>query len=121
MTVLHVLKIDHWAPTPLNKLLNAHWAERNRMKRADHDMVYYAAKEANIPKATGKRRVMLTIILKPRQRATDPDSPQKSLGDALVKAGLLLNDSHLWVEWEPVRFERGTAKRNGSIIVLEDI
>ena len=42
------------------------------------------ALEAGIPRATGRRRVSLHIVLAPRQRAGDPDAFWKSTLDALV-------------------------------------
>jgi hypothetical protein len=45
-------------------------------------------------------------LLGPRQRGADPDAYWKSLLDALVHAGLLVDDSPKWCELGPVRFER---------------
>jgi Holliday junction resolvase RusA-like endonuclease len=69
-------------------------------------------------KATGKRRVTITIILGPRQRGADPDAYFKAVGDALVDCGALVDDSRKWVEWMPVRYDRG--KNTGCMIELED-
>jgi hypothetical protein len=102
------IKIEGYHPTPLNKLLGAHWATATRLKKQDKVEVRYASN--HIPKATTKRRVELIIELGKGQRACDPDAYYKSLGDALVAAGLLVNDSHKWVEWMPVKFERGKKK-----------
>lgn len=120
MTVLHPLCISNWHPATINQLLKS-VRDRIRLKKADRNMVFYMAKELKVPRATGKRRVHLTIIMKPKQRGADPDAYNKSLLDALVHAGLLRNDSHQWAEIAPVRYERGTAKQWGSLIVLEDI
>ena len=85
--------------------MNAFWAEANKLKKRDKVEVKYASN--HIPKAEKKRRVELIIELSKGQRACDPDAYFKSLGDALVNAGLLVNDSHKWVEWMPVKFVRG--------------
>jgi Holliday junction resolvase RusA-like endonuclease len=100
----------------LNQLLSNRWAAA-RLKKADRGLIALASRGA--PPATGKRRVRLTVVLGPRQRAGDPDCYQKSLGDALVHAKMLVDDNRQGVEWAPVAFERGDAP--GMVIVLEDI
>ena len=98
------IKIEGWHPAPLNKLMACRW-KAAKLKKRDKVEVRYASN--HIPKAIIKRRVELTIELGKGQRACDPDAYFKSLGDALVNAGLLVNDSHKWVEWMPVKFTRG--------------
>lgn len=102
----------------VNALLHSVKARIAR-KRADRELVAEWAANAGIPAATGKRRVRLTIVLAPRQRAGDPDAYQKSLGDALVQCGLLVNDSRQWVEWVPPQFARGELAR--MFVELEDV
>jgi hypothetical protein len=109
--------IPNYQPTPLNKLLSCHWAKRGRLKRSDYQIIGHYL--GHIPKATGKRRVTVTITLAPRQRAGDPDSYLKVLGDALVNAEILLDDNRQWVEWAPVEFVRGPGSQ--TRITLEDI
>ena len=115
----YVISIPDWTPTPVNKLLCAHWGTAAKRKKADARMVWAYAASAQIPKATGKRSVELTITLAPRQRAADPDSPWKSLLDALVRCGLLTDDNRQGVELLPVKFERG--ERKATRIVLRDL
>lgn len=121
MTVVYSLLIPNFHPTPLNKLLSVHWAKAARMKRNDRDIIWSCFIGSKIPRASTKRRITLILTLKPFQRATDPDSHHKSTGDALVKCGALKNDSHVWVEWMPTQFKRGTAKAWGTQILIEDI
>lgn len=109
------ITIPNWRPSPLNTLLG-HWAKAHKHKKTDRNIV--ATYTNHLPKAETKRRVHLTIILGPSQRATDPDSPLKSLGDALVHAKMLKDDSYKWVEWAPVKFVKGDM---ATIIQLEDI
>jgi hypothetical protein len=113
----HIIDVPDWMPTPLNKLLHTHWATAARMKRQDFAFIW--AHAHGIPSAEGKRSVTIQVTLRPKQRATDPDSLQKSVGDALVRCKLLKNDSHPWVEWLPITFERGV--RAATRIVLKDI
>jgi hypothetical protein len=115
----HVLVIEGWHPCRLNQLVGCHWGTRSKRKRLDREVIALEALVQKIPKALGKRRISLVLTLAPRQRAGDPDSAWKSLLDALVAAGLLVNDSHLWCELGEVRFERGKAQR--TVIVLTDL
>jgi len=115
----YILTIPDWAPTPLNKLLSAHWGTPAKRKKADARMIWAYAASAQIPKATGKRSVELTITLAPRQRAADPDAYFKSGCDALVRCGLLTDDNRQGVELLPVRFKRG--ERKATRIVLRDL
>jgi hypothetical protein len=102
------LTIEGWHPCRLNELLGC-WQRRARLKRADRQLVTGYAVMQRIPRATGKRRVSLLLTLAPGQRGADPDAYWKSLLDALVHAGLLLDDSRQAVELGPVRFARGPA------------
>lgn len=115
----HTLTIPNWQPTRTNTLMNCHWATRARFKRNDAALVTVASHEAGIPVATGKRRVGLHLTLGPRQRAADPDAYWKSLLDALVHAGLLVDDNRQNVELSPVTFGRGHAR--ATTITLEDL
>jgi hypothetical protein len=115
----YVIDIPDFHPTPLNKLLGGHWAKGARKKKADARMVWAYAASAQVPKATGRRSVELTITLAPRQRAFDPDAPWKSLLDALVRCGLLTDDNRQGVELLPIRYERG--ERKGTQIILRDL
>ena len=108
---MHEIKIHDWHPASLNKLVNSHFMVAHKLKKQDKVEVRYASN--HIPKATVKRRVELIIELGKGQRACDPDAYFKRLGDALVNAGLLVNDSHKWVEWSPVQYVR--AKKSTTI------
>jgi hypothetical protein len=115
----HTIHVPAWHPARLNELLAGHWARRNRLKRHDGEVLALFSRLSGIPKATGKRRVSLVLTLAPRQRAGDPDGHWKSVLDALVAAGMLVNDSHVWCELGPVTFERGKGK--ATTIILEDL
>jgi hypothetical protein len=57
--------------------------------------------EVGIPKATGKRHVSIDRLFSGRERLFDPDNlaaSTKSLLDAMVLAGLLVDDSAAFVE-----------------------
>lgn len=107
-----------WHPTRLNQLLGCHWRAA-KLKKADRYAIRVYAMIADVPKATGKRRVTLTIGLGPKQRAGDPDAYWKSLLDAMKHAGLLVDDNRQHCELAPVVFERWPTK--GTVITLEDL
>lgn len=104
-TVRHTLWIPRWHPTPLNRLLG-NYHKAGQLKRADRDMVAAYARLARIPKAPGKRRVQLEIVLGRGQRKHDPDAFWKSLLDAMVHAKVLINDTDRWVVCDPVIYSR---------------
>jgi hypothetical protein len=112
------LVIDDWQPHRLNRLLGCHYGTRSRRKRFDREVVALEALSRRIPPASDCRRVDVTVTLAPRQRAGDPDGWWKSLLDALVAAGLLVDDSARWCELGEVRFERGRKRR--TTITLTD-
>lgn len=109
------ITIPNWHPCALNKLLGHHMVAYKR-KKADRNII--ATYTRHLPSATTKRRVHLTLVYPAGVRSIDPDSPQKSLGDALKHAKAIKNDSHLWVEWMPMKVERGDM---ATIITLEDM
>lgn len=113
----HVLTIDGWHPTSLNRMLGYHWTRRRKLKAFDRDVI--ALEALRLPRATGKRRVSIHLTLAPRQRGYDPDNLLKGLLDGLKHAGMLVDDSRTWCELGPVTFGRGV--RKATTITLEDI
>lgn len=141
----HRIVIPNFVPTPLNRLLGAHWAEAARMKKADRDVIAAHAGEQNVPKVTivrsdkprktgtGKptvgrmkkgtgprRRVSIIVTLAKGERRFDNDALQKVVWDALVATGYLVNDSPVWCEsgGDP-EWRRGD--RRETVIELEDL
>lgn len=110
------IEIPDWHPAPLNKQ-NAHWTVRHRLKKADREMVAFYSR--TFPKAKVKRLLRLTIVLGKGERGCDVDAYDKSLLDALVHAGMLVDDSKNWVVKAPNIYER--AKTKATIIELEDL
>lgn len=88
------------------------------MKDTDADMVAVYCRISEVPQATGKRRVQLKIVLVGRQQKTDPLAYAKSLLDALVKCGQLVDDTDEYVEWVPPVYERGT-EASCTIVLTE--
>lgn len=120
--VVYRLWIPRWRPATLNQIMRGHWARGAAMKKADRQMVGTYAHYAGIPKATGKRRLTVEVVLGPRHRPCDEDAFAKSLRDACVCAGLLVDDCTKWLEPGPVT-QRRPAKGEewGTLITLEDV
>jgi hypothetical protein len=106
-------------PALLNQYVGRHWSVGYDLKTRDKGIVAVAAYNAMIPRATGRRRVSVCLVVGPRKRTPDGDSVLKSLLDALVACGALKNDSKEWCELGAVTFARG--KRTETVVTLEDI
>lgn len=113
------LTFTGWQPCKLNTLINLHWAERGRRKVADYQVVATTAFQQGLTRANGKRRVSLIIRHRKGVKPVDPDSYWKVIADALVKCGLLKDDSGEWMESGSVSYE--VAKEKGLVVVLEDL
>lgn len=117
MSVYRV-EIPGWHPALINALNRNRWAA-SRLKGHDRHIVSMATWANPIPRATGKRKVGLTIVLGSGQRAGDADAYWKSLLDALVRVGWLVDDRPQCVELMPVAF--CYAEYPATIIELEDL
>ena len=115
---IYTLMIPNFLPQNLNRLLRTHWAKRNRAIHADADLVGVYAMQAGIPKASGKRRVILAFSTNANV-APDCDNLLKSMFDSLVRCGLLVDDSPRWVELGGITVTR--ADRRETRITLEDV
>ncbi len=112
--------IPNYHPTRLNELINSGWRRQWRLKKNDKYMIGAYCLKADVPPATGKRLVRLTIVLGPRQRP-DIDDFYKSTLDALGPNGCkaIRNDSAKWCVIEPVKYERGPEP--ATIIEIEEL
>ena len=116
------IEIPRWHPTDLNTLLNASIRKRARLKRLDREMVLAYTLLCRVPPANKrKRRVLMTYVRGRGQRGPFPDVDAlwKSTLDALVAARALHDDSDVWAEILPVRFDRADVP--ATIIDLEDV
>jgi hypothetical protein len=118
--------IPNWHPRRLNEYRGRHWSAEHRAKNEAEAMVRaYGLLAAHpwaerVPPATGRRRVALTIVLSPRQRPADRDAYDKVVLDALVRCGLLLDDSPRGLDGRvAVRFLVGVKRE--TWIELEDV
>lgn len=118
----HTLEIPDWHPARLNQFIGRAWPVVARLKKIDRTIVTAEARNAGVPLATTRRHVGLTIVLGPRGRASDPDAYWKSLLDALVCAGLLVDDSAKFVAYDCPTFERGPARLTRVLLTdLDDL
>jgi Holliday junction resolvase RusA-like endonuclease len=109
--------IPNWRPHSINQLLHGHWTKARRMKRQDADMIMAYLVEH--PKATGRRRLSVTIGNKQRGHQLDADNALKSLLDGLKRCGAIIDDSAEFLELGRVASVHD--KTNHTIIILEDI
>ena len=116
--VIHTIDIPSWNPVPINKWRGRHWGVRHKLQRGQAAIIGVYALQQGVPKATGRRKVRLTVY-KPG-KAPDADAYDKSLLDALVTCGLLVDDSQEWIEgrMEVVVIK---SKQRRTLIRLEDV
>ena len=90
-------------PLSMNERERTHWAIRSRELAQITTAIHYLAAEQRIPKAKGRRSVLVTIHKSLRSRVTDDpanrDSRAKSILDAMVATGLLVDDDDTHLEW----------------------
>ena len=115
----YTIEIPNWHPARINQFVGKHWGVGHRLKKADVSMIAFYAKLAHVPIASKKRRMQLTIVYGKRKRQADKDAYWKSLLDALVCAGMLVDDSPKWVTCEEPIYER--AAKSLTRIELTDI
>jgi Holliday junction resolvase RusA-like endonuclease len=113
---LYQLEIPDWSPSSVNRLMRR-VKERIRRKQADRLIVACHVSQSDIPKATGPRRVSVTVTAP--GRLPDPDNVLKSLLDCLVCSRLLVDDSREWLELGTIRVERGSPRK--TVIMLEEV
>jgi Holliday junction resolvase RusA-like endonuclease len=110
--------IPDWRPATLNELMSNRFRAA-RLKKADRKIIAGYARLAGTPKATGKRRVSVEVTRSGRMKEIDPDGIWKSLNDALVHAGLLVDDNSRLCELGT--FTQPKGDRKSTRIILEDL
>lgn len=111
--------IPNWHPSPVNAWSGRHWRKKHRLRKQNALIIGTYGLLAGVPRAAGKRRVELTIVLGPKQKGCDPDAYWKLLLDCLKQVGLLMDDRKECVELAWVGFER--AREMATVIELEDV
>ncbi len=107
-------------PPRLNQVIGRKWFIVDRLKRDLTTALSLCARDQNIIPATLRRKVSLHVVLGPRRKQPDADAYDKLLLDALVRCGLLVDDSARGLVGRvEVSFERGT--KDETRITLEDV
>lgn len=115
----HTLTIDNWHPRRTNEWAGKHWAVRHRMRKAQSQRLWLEAYMQGVPKASGRRRVSLTLHGFARWKFPDADAYDKLLLDSLVEVGLLTDDSCAGLDGRvQVQFVRSPTKK--TVLILED-
>lgn len=115
---MHTFVIPDYLPPTLNVLLNRHWTVRHRASKECKSLVIAYSSLSRIPAATGKRRVSVTFSSR-RKIVSDEDARVKLLLDALVCAGLLVDDSPQWCELGRMQSVSGQVRE--TVVLLEEI
>jgi hypothetical protein len=119
-----VITLADFRPVLTNQLLSVHWARRSKLKRSDAEIIGQACWAAGVTRAAGKRRVSATLLVPKGGRRPDPDSPQKSLLDALAArhgCGALRDDGPAWCEVAPLAYAVSEGGGWGLRLVIEDV
>jgi hypothetical protein len=116
----HTIEIPNWLPVTLNNFMRVNPMRRRGVVKSAAEFVAGYAKLAGVPVAQGRRRVTLAFRAPEGKGAKvgDPDSRQKVALDALVLAGMIVDDSDRWCDLMPRVRERGAVR---TLITLEDL
>lgn len=111
-------------PMSMNQRERVSYWTRKRELDQTASAIQYLALEAKITPATGRREVTVTIHKSLRsRRADDPanrDSRAKAPLDALVRCGLLIDDSDEWLSWLGV-VEGEKRKQVETVITIREL
>lgn len=116
----HTLTIEGWTPPTINQFFGKHWRIRHKLSRQCKDMIAVHAMQQSIPKASGRRAVLLQVWgWGHGGRLPDRDAFDKLTLDALVACGMLTDDNAKGLAGRMlVEITRSKDKR--TEIVLED-
>lgn len=103
---MFTIYIPQWHPQTVNKLLEAHFGKRMRLKKMDAQMIGVYSR--HVAKAHKKRKVEIIVSVSGPGRRPDEDAFYKSVHDALVQNKLLVDDSRDWCETIPTKVVNGT-------------
>ena len=90
------------------KMISRNWFDRHHWsyQRKEIGDLSLILRTLGVPKATGKRLVNAVFVFTD-QRRRDRSNYTKVIEDAMVRAGLLVDDSPEWFEWGTIEFEKG--------------
>ncbi len=113
------IPISGWRPASNNEMAKG-VKTKVRLKKRDRAIVCESARLAELPGATGKRRLSILIRVPPNQRRWDEDAFWKSTQDACVHADLLIDDGPLYYTMGTMRYapDRGPLR---TTLIVEDL
>lgn len=117
--MMYTVTIPYWKPASVNRLINAHWTTGSRAKLEAVQMIATYLYKSGVPKATGRRKVDISITQSGRGRTLDPDNLCKVVFDALKSTGYIIDDSSKWLDYTPPVITRG--KVTETTITLTDV
>src|SRR6266536_815947 len=116
-----LLIVPSWRPPLANSCRGRHWSVAHRLRRQTTALLGVYALQQRVPRATGRRRVSVEVVLAPRMRQPDADAFDKLLLDSLVAAGLLVDDGDRGLAGRvEVSFRRGAGTDWGTVIYLTE-
>lgn len=127
MTLVHTITLVREVVSG-NTLAYGHW--RNRTKDRDAWIAQVRMFGQHVPQATVRRRVILTAYRKRRLDSDNLSHGFKHGRDALVRCGLLVDDSDRWCSFEyrqhvlsemPADLARKYGRRPLTVIELSDV
>jgi hypothetical protein len=119
--MIQVLYLPSYSLASLNKVIGYHWSVKAKQKKSDREIVAHYATVQQLVKAGAPRRVSMRVVLPKGKRAADEDNVWKGCLDALVQAGLLVNDSPAWVKRGPLEYVRHAGDLREVFVILEDM
>lgn len=117
---IYTFTVPDWLPISVNYLMRARGYALRRRKQQDAQLIATYAFLAQIPKATGRRRVSARYVCSRKSRP-DADNLLKSLLDGLVAAGMLRDDRHEFVELGQYEFADSEGQERSTVITLEEL
>lgn len=117
---VHMISVPDWLPATLNEFMRQHWAVRRKTLSVAANLIAAYARLAGVPQASGRRRVTLTFFCRGGRgrKSGDPDARLKVCLDALVRAGMLVDDDDRFCELAPRSRAYGPTR---TVITLEDV
>jgi hypothetical protein len=115
----YLIVLDGVLPMSMNERERCHYWKRKKELDEITRLVGLAAVFQNVPTAEGRRGVRVTIHKSKRSRVTDDpanrDSRAKSVLDALVANGLLVDDNDAGLDWHHV--DEGERSSNKATVI----
>ena len=112
-----LVRVANWCPASDNVRARGLKAWMRAKKRDRQVIRDWLVDYGRIPPATGPRR--LRVLIEKKGPLPDPSNLNKSLRDALVSCGLLIDDDAARLEGSEPKVAR--AKDTSTLILLEDI